>query len=319
MKVQIVDNPEVRSVFRERELRRIARSCAERAVDVLFIKGAGLAYTVYPAPHLRPSWDIDLFIDHGSRDAAEEALVTCGYARAPEPDGELVSAQRHFARLDGNGVGHFVDLHWGVSNVRLFRDAIAFADAWRSSVAMPNLDPAARTLGLADALLLACIHRVAHHHDAPNLRWLEDIHRVAGRMSAADWETFATKAERAQMRAVCSRGLQLAQVQFATALPQDVLERLTVGAEHERSARFLDARVRTIDVLAADLAATAGWVTRAALLREHLFPSIDYMRARYPTWPTGLLPLAYLDRIVRGAPGWFRRPITRFADGRARL
>jgi hypothetical protein len=30
------------------------------------------------------------------------------------------------------------------------------------------------------------------------------------------------------------------------------------------------------------------------------------MRERYPRWPAALLPLAYVDRIVRGAPKWFR-------------
>ena len=47
---------------------------------------------------------------------------------------------------------------------------------------------------------------------------------------------------------------------------------------------------------------------RLQLIREHLFPQRAYVRASYDRWPEILLPLAYLDRIVRGAPKWFRRP-----------
>jgi hypothetical protein len=34
------------------------------------------------------------------------------------------------------------------------------------------------------------------------------------------------------------------------------------------------------------------------------------MRSAYPLCPGTLLPLAYVHRIVRGAPKWFRRPST---------
>ena len=63
-----------------------------------------------------------------------------------------------------------------------------------------------------------------------------------------------------------------------------------------------------VDVVRADLAAT-GWRNRARLAREHLFPPREYMRAIYSRWPAVLLPVAYLDRIVRGTPKWFQRPL----------
>jgi hypothetical protein len=50
------------------------------------------------------------------------------------------------------------------------------------------------------------------------------------------------------------------------------------------------------------------WRKRFTLLREHLFPHPSYMRALYARTPRLLLPFAYVDRIVRGAPKWFRRP-----------
>jgi hypothetical protein len=64
---------------------------------------------------------------------------------------------------------------------------------------------------------------------------------------------------------------------------------------------------RKVDVLRSDLEQLPSWAERLALVREHLFPPPAYMAARYGAgchWP--LLPLLYLDRIIRGATGWFR-------------
>jgi hypothetical protein len=61
------------------------------------------------------------------------------------------------------------------------------------------------------------------------------------------------------------------------------------------------------DILRSDLA-SLGWRRGAVLLREHLFPPVDYMSRQYDRWPRVLLPAAYLHRIVCGAPKWLRRP-----------
>ena len=299
---------ELRDLLRHRELCRVAASFGAAGVDVLLLKGAGLAHTVYGEPHVRPSRDIDLFIRRGGRDAAERALAAIGYARLREPDAELASTQRHYARVDGGGGHHFIDLHWSVSNPRAFADALSFDDAWSGSIAVPAVNPAARTLGIPDALLLACIHRVAHHQDAADLLWLWDIHLLAGRLTREEWTAFVGRAERTRMRAISVRGIEMARRRFATCLPPDVLERLAAAGAVEPAARFLGGDLRMVDIVRADLAATGRWQDRASLLREHLFPPRAYMRAMYVRCPPALLPIAYVDRIVRGAPGWFRRP-----------
>ncbi len=304
---QRIADAQLRDLLRHRELCRISASFADSGIEFLLLKGAGLAATLYPEPHLRPSRDVDLLIDRASLDCAADALAQCGYRRMREPDGELARAQYHYVRADSQGLNHFVDLHWRVSDARAFGDALPFADAWGRSVPVPSVGPAARTLGDADALLLACIHRVAHHHDAPDLLWLWDIHLLAGRLAADECVRFIDRAGQARMRAVAARGLALAQDRFGTALPPEVLARLSQPGAMEPAARFIGGRARFLDVVRADLASVGRWGDRARLLREHLFPSRQYMRARYAGSPARLLPLAYLDRIVRGAPKWFRR------------
>lgn len=299
---------ELRDFLRYRELCRIATTFAAAGADVLLLKGAGLAYTVYPAPFLRPGRDIDLFIRRDGRDAAQRALAACRYTRLREPDAEFASSQRHYERVDGSGVHHFIDLHWRVANPRSFADALSFDAAWRSSISVPAVAPAVRTLGIADALLLACLHRVAHHQDAPDLLWLWDIHLLAGRLTDEAWMAFLDRAERTGMRAVSVRGLEMARDRFATRIPAGALERLTTAGPVEPAARFIGGDLRIVDIVRADLASAGNWRNRASLLREHLFPPRAYMRALYVRCPPVLLPIAYVDRIVRGAPSWFRRP-----------
>lgn len=299
---------ELRGLLRYRELCRLAAAFDAEQVDVLLLKGAGLAYTVYRAPHHRPSRDIDLFIRRRTRGAAERALAACGYRRMREPDGQVAHGQSHYVRADGNRLNHFVDLHWRVSNLHLFAGALPFESAWTASISVRDIEPPSRTLSLPDALLLACIHRVAHHHDAPDLLWLWDIHLIASSLTAEERDRFVSHAERTRVRAVAARGLELARERFGTPSAQEMLVSLTQAGPVEPTARFVGGGLRQLDRVRADLAATGRWADRATLVGEHLFPSPAYMREVYSRCPAGLLPLAYLDRIIRGMPKWFRRP-----------
>jgi hypothetical protein len=292
--------------MQHRELVRVIAALAAAQIDVLLLKGAGLAYTVYAEPHLRPRDDTDLFIRCGDLDRAGSVLAACGYARAEEPDAELATTQRHYTCGDGAGLRHIVDLHWRIAIPRVFAGALAFDEIWPRAVVVPALGESARTCGPADALLLACVHRIAHHHDAPDLLWLWDIHLLAERVRSHQFAVFIAAAARAGMCGVCLRGLDLAHRSFGTDIDDfsAALEAARPRIE-EASARFVGG-LRLVDVLRTDLQSLRGWRGRLRLLREHLLPPLDHMRAR--SGPGAFLPLAYVRRIVRGAPPWFRRP-----------
>ena len=172
---------------------------------------------------------------------------------------------------------------------------------------MPILGEPAHALCPVDALLLACAHRVAHHHDSEKLLWLYDIHLLASGMDRPAFERFAALAAAKQVRAVCVRGLTLAKRWFATQVPDDVLETLAAHDSMERTAAFLDGRLSQADILLSDLTALGEWSGRWKLLREHLFPPAAYMRERSAL--PGSVPLfaLYTHRAVRGAWKWFHR------------
>jgi len=292
--------------LRARELRRMIEALDADGVRPVLIKGAALAYTHYERPELRPRSDVDLVIPAETRASVAQTFTSAGYRRPPEIDGDVAIGQFHFSRTDEHGCTHAFDVHWRVSNVRAFADALTYEELSRDAVAVPALGESARSASPVHALLIACIHRIAHHGDTPNLLWLYDVHLIGRSLTAVMRHAFGLLAAAKRMRAVCARTLSLAQKAFG-GLDERWIESLTpLAAAHEPSAAFVGGGLRQVDILKSDLAETP-WTARLQLLREHLFPPASYMRQRFPRWPTLLLPLAYACRIVTGAPRWLRR------------
>jgi hypothetical protein len=115
------------------------------------------------------------------------------------------------------------------------------------------------------------------------------------------------------MRAVCTRGLELASAAFGGIDPRWLAALSNAngasepGSHEAQTAAFLRGPMSLSEILKADLAATPGWRRRIGILREHLFPKRAFMYERYGTRSAIALPFLYLYRIVRGAPRWVRR------------
>lgn len=292
--------------LRARELRVVLSALQEDGVRPVLMKGAALAYTHYSRPELRPRLDVDLMIPAASRDQVAHALTAIGYERPPEIDGDVAIGQFHFVKKDRHGCTHALDVHWRVSNVRAFADVVSYEELARDAVPVAALGPQAMAASPVHALLIACVHRIAHHNDTPNLLWLYDVHLIARALSCGEREAFIALASSRRMRAVCARTLRLAEEAFG-GIDRAWIETLTsAGHSIEPSAVFVGGGLRQVDILKSDVAATP-WRSRVRLLREHLFPGASYMRQRFPSWPVALLPIAYVWRIVIGAPRWFRR------------
>ncbi len=301
----------IADLYRERELRRLLTQLAAADVHPLLLKGAALAYTVYGASHLRPRADLDVLIARSELELADRTIIAAGWIRLAEQSREAVTTQRHYVLAGVPSCTEHLDLHWNISVPHVFQDALTFDELAARAVSIDSLGPNARALSTPDALFLACLHRVAHHQDAADLVWLWDIHLLASRLTEPESARFVDLAAHRAMRAVCSRGLELASARFATPRLAAVFAALRAGAGavREPSAEFLGGGMRQVDILHRDLIAVAGWRARLQLLSAHLVPSAAYMRSIYPRCPSLMLPLAYLHRMVRGAPEWFRRPV----------
>ena len=286
--------------LRRAELTRALGALASGGVDAIVVKGTALAYTHYPEPWLRPRRDTDLLIRDRDVAATKEMLARLGYTEPPfVTDDDLIN-QFQMVRTDAHGVQHALDVHWRVSNMRVFADMLRFEEAWEEAVPVP-LAQGGVTRGLSPvhALLLACVHRVAHHADGGDLVWIYDIHLIAAGLSTEEWHRFPALALDRGMARVCRRGLDLAREWFGTPAPPAILGDLDTAGD-ETSARFLGG-FRQIDVLRSDWARLRGWRRRAGFLRAHLLPPPSYMQTSYGTSSRLWLPVLYVHRVVRGA------------------
>ena len=299
----------VMRTLRDRELSRVLDVLADAGVRCLLLKGAALAHTLYRQPYARRRIDADLLVRAKDADCAADRLEAHGYARAAEISGDYATSQMHFDRLDCPDYRHALDVHWRAVNAHVFGGAVDYEAFAASRMPVPGLGPHAWTLCPAHALALACMHRIAHHRNSDDLLWLWDVHLLASALSDAEVGVFVAQASRSATRAVCAQTLMLAHARFPTPAAVALIDRVRPrpGDAVEASARFLGGGLSQADILRTDLA-SLGWRDSVALLREHLFPPVTYMRSLYDRWPGVLLPAAYLHRIVSGAPKWLRRP-----------
>ena len=292
--------------LREAELRRVLAALSAQDVRPILFKGAAIAQTHYRSPELRVRSDADLLVPADRREAASRALEALGYRRAIETDGELIVSQFHCDFVDRAGVAHALDVHWRISNAIAFADVLSYEDVAREAAAIRELGPQALGPCAVHSLMLACLHRIAHHPDSADLLWLYDLHLLVERLTATEQQQFVQLAGERRVRAVCAHGLVDAFNRFGGG-SGDLAARLP-SSDHrvEPTAAFTAPRRRLVDGLTADLRALDRWPQRLQLLREHVFPRREYMFARYGTRRSSSLPWLYVRRIVAGAPKWFR-------------
>jgi Uncharacterised nucleotidyltransferase len=289
---------------RETALRDLVDALATHQIDALILKGTALAYTVYPEPYLRPRVDVDLLIQRDAVERTERVLASQGWVRDAESDREFASAQRHYAKDLGAAGIERVDLHWRMVNPPALAHVLAFDDVRPRAMAISQLGPAARTLTAGDALFLACLHLAVHHgDDAAHLLWLMDLHLLARALDATERARFLALVARGSMRDVCRSCLEAAHDCFQGTATSTLIADLAALPPDATSSYARPSTKATL--LIADLLALPTWRRRAILLREHLFPSIAYLRSKYPACPRALLPFAAIYRIIVGVPGWF--------------
>jgi hypothetical protein len=300
--------PEPASVLtdavRVRELARVLRACEDAGAMPVVFKGAALAHTHYAASWYRPRADADVLIAPDSRERVFGVLRGLGYERCNLISGDLVMYQAAFDRVDRLGIEHALDIHWRIANPQVVSQVLSHHELVERSVTVRIEDYPMRVPSAVDSLILACVHRVAHHPDLEKPFWIEDIHLLASRLEPSEWQTFVARAADRSICAICVQGLTRAQERFETPLPADVLTTLSETTS-EPSALFMRRGLRPVDRLVSDLR-TVGPFAAVSLMREHLFPPTTYMRAKYGITGGALLPAYYVARLVSGMSKWFR-------------
>ncbi|MBV8519960.1 MAG: nucleotidyltransferase family protein [Acidobacteria bacterium] len=302
--------------FRLRDLQELLAAFDAAGIDALVLKGSALAYSLYPEPQLRPRGDTDLLIRRDDRARVDALLRERGFRARTTSGDELAMRQCTYTHVDGAGAEHAYDVHWDIANTPVFADALRFEELRARAIPLPQIAPYARGLSTVDALLYACIHRVAHHHDSDRIIWLVDIALLRERMSDDERTRFWQLAAERELVAVCRRSLAAAAEWLGddpTSNDDGAAAVLTPAqlARDEPSARYLDRDVRRGSLLAAELRALPDWRARATRLAHLAFPPRTFMREQFGARTP--LPLLYAWRALRGVGRLFARAATRRA------
>ncbi len=286
-------NDAAADAVRVAEMQRLLRALHDAGVQVLVFKGSALAFSHYSSPHLRPRDDTDILVEESQLPVLDGVASALGYRAYTASDGRLTSHQRGYTKIDRRGIRHNVDVHWRISNRQRYARLFSLAELLARSRQLPEHPASVRCPTSVDALLIAALHR-AHHRGTDRLVWLYDIHRLLESMGAGDIAELEQSVARKGLAAEYQAAVHGARYFF-------------VGSNETNVTPVISTGQRTIDIWRSDLAALPTWRARIALLKEHAFPSADYMRRAGTRGDPLSLSFAYLVRGVRGSMKLLRR------------
>ncbi len=291
--------------LRLNELKRLFEAFRRATLSrYIVFKGTALAYTVYPKPWLRPRSDTDILIERSQLDQFAAVFATLGYQRQFGISGELVSYQCTFGKhLPGNATIN-IDVHWCISNRQCIAKAVSFDDIFTDALSLEALSKNTPVPAPYDALILACAHRLGHHHTEERLAWLYDIHLLAESLNEDQWQHFKRRSMAWKLSLLCADGISESQRIFATDTPKALLDDLTnIDPINQPSHIFLQRELPAWKIFISDIQSLSTLGQRWRFVMETAFPSPTYIRQKMSTssalW-------GYILRACRGVKRLFK-------------
>jgi hypothetical protein len=206
------------------------------------IKGPAVAATVYSAPHLRHSADLDIVVEAGALPSIFAELESAGFSisrrnsslcRAGpltrvediflQPDSDFVACDAlPLSTSDGTNLDLKVDpLELGLQMKETER---FFADLLRVRIG----DHEVCVPDIVDQLLIACCH--LHKDNYAGLRLLLDIHLLCRTLPVEGWTELIRRSRVEAVEPMVWASLQLAVERMRSPVPENVLAQLNAGS-----------------------------------------------------------------------------------------
>ena len=292
----------------EQELKQVFLALDQADIPFLLLKGAALAHNLYPAPYLRERCDVDLlFPDKTLTENAWDILQKHGYQRSRTLQGDYVGYQFSGFRQLNSKLSVAFDIHSKINDYGFFARLFPFTELMAHS--QPVVIAGRQTRGLSHpyALAHACIHRATNipHGIADRMIWIVDIHLLCSSFNAHQWREFETLAIDKGLAGICLDTIDQSRELLGTAIPTDTINQFREAAKKEK---LQPAKMRSRRALyQLDFHANQGLGNKMRQLREHLFPSPEYMMNKYSLNSPLKLPYYYGLRIIQGFKKYSRQ------------
>lgn len=291
------------------QLSRVLQALEEADIPAVLFKGTALAYMLYEQPHLRPRCDTDMIVPESHISRVRSILENLGFQEKPLLPGRVARRQASFQCRDTYGVCTVLDVHWSMSERPQLRGVITLEDLLGRALPLPTLAPQARAACHEHALLIACLHRMGHHHASDRLIWHVDILRLIHAMNEEARSAFVDFARLRNVAPLCARCLEHS-LGLLGCQVDGILRAFLNDPGTGMADNAFPAEGPMIRRMASDVGALESWRARLCYLREVVFPDVAYMKIRYGFANSWLTPPFYLLRMLRGVLFLFR-PLTR--------
>jgi len=290
---------EALAIVRKDALKLLLHEAQVRGLSIVLFKGAALAYQLYKSPGLRPSVDIDLYINEDQLSNIVKLLCSLGYDVEPIAEKSMICFQFCASKTSNTGHTVVLDVHYRINNQAEYEGLFEFSKVLANSVSIPEIDPAARGLCYAEAYVLACVHLQGHYALGEPIKgiWLYDIHLLLQKMNPAEQGYLVEFIDTTSVERVCARWTQVTKHYFRTEVPS-ALQHSLANAVQQKQGK-LPNRINPVKQLWDQFYFLANTRARLVFLKQLFIPSKQRIRDKYPNsklW----MPILYFRRIVTG-------------------
>ncbi|NOZ77750.1 MAG: nucleotidyltransferase family protein [Acidobacteria bacterium] len=276
------DRAQERTVLYGRILAGLVDTLARHDVPFAVLKGAALAWTVYPAPWQRHCHDIDLLVPPENHRDAVEAARSAGFD-FPEPASRLVEGT-HPSGLP-------LTLHTAPYRAPLHNGDLP--GLWDRRIRRTVAERPVHTLVPEDALLHVLVHAACGSR-RNGLLWVSDAVLLARANPAPDWEAFVRRAAATGAAGPVSLVAAYLVRELQAPIPPSVPDTLSATPQ--------SALAHRVNLLA--VARTLGWRRAAGLLPGPAARAGLVLRLLFPAPST----LAAAGEAHSGLRGWTTYP-----------
>jgi hypothetical protein len=210
------------SLQRRSVIRSALSSLGASGIPTILLKGAAVAHTAYPEPHLRPMTDVDLWVRDAHLTSAVRCLLQNGFVVPPGvlADG-IVSPLLDQRRLRAEPAGILVELHGSVRSLAGLSDE-RLERCWNNAVPVSIGEIHSRALCPADMLLHTCLHMARTDRFASSQLSLLDVHLIARHCAdRVDWVALARDARTEGVAAYLTVALVVARTVWGARVPDE--------------------------------------------------------------------------------------------------
>jgi len=263
-----------RDTFLGHELAAVVVQMEAAGIEVMLLKGAALANTVYGDAALRPMIDLDLLVRERDVPDALQVLGSLGH----RPIAPTVYRSEVIFRKRGRTTIP-VELHWHLFVLPYYQHTLRMDWFWQTALPVTIGSASAWMLGPEAQLLFLCGHMRLHHADMiePSLIWLHDVAEVISLYrDQIDWDELLARAQMYDLVLPTQQVLMQVARDWLSPIPVAVLDRLHAlrpSRGEERVFAQIEARHSSAPRrFRADLATLPGWGPRLRTATESATP-----------------------------------------------